>query len=88
MNLKVFAIYDAKAESYLPPFHMTATGLALRAFQDMACDKSHQIGQHPEDYTLFELGEFDQFKGQYKIPPNKKPLGNALEYVRMRENET
>lgn len=83
MNLKMFVIFDVKAEAYLPPFFMTATGLAIRTFSDMACDKNHQVGQHPEDYTLFEIGEYDQSNGSVQMLDAKRPLGTALEYVRM-----
>lgn len=83
MKLKIFLIFDVKAEAYLPPFFMNATGLAIRTFADMACDKNHQVGQHPEDYTLFEVGEYSQIDGSIEMYDAKRPLGTALEYVRL-----
>lgn len=88
MKLKMFVIFDSKAEFYMPPFYSHATGQAIRSFQDMACDPNHQIGQHPSDYTLFEIGEFDQGDAFITTLDAKRPLGTALEYVEHRKNET
>jgi hypothetical protein len=87
MNLKLFVIFDSKAEYYMPPFYSLATGQAIRTFQDMACDPNHQVGQHPSDYTLFEIGEYDQATAKITMLEAKRPLGTALEYVNMKENE-
>lgn len=81
MIYKVFTIYDAKAEAYLPPFYFAATGQALRAFADMANEREHQVGRHPADYTLFELGYFDDGDATFEAHQAKIPLGTAVEYV-------
>lgn len=80
MRFKLFSIYDSKAEAHLPPFSFAATGMAVRAFADMANDPQHQVGRHPEDYTLFELGTFDDEHALVEMYPAKQSLGNALEY--------
>ena len=33
--------------------------MAVRTFADMANDSNHNIGKHPEDYTLYHIGEWD-----------------------------
>ena len=63
MKISMFSIYDSKAKSYLPPFHMPNDAMALRVFQDCVSDPSHAFGKHPEDYTLFHLGHFDDETG-------------------------
>lgn len=59
----IYTVYDSKAEVYLAPFFMRAKGEAIRAFVDMANDSKTQIGAHPEDFTLFEIGTFDDRTG-------------------------
>ena len=81
MKQLVFVVYDAKAEIYEKPFHMQTKGQALRGFTDVANDKETSIGQHPEDYTLFEIGEYDNLKGNYEMLPTKKSLGLAIEFL-------
>lgn len=77
---KVFTVYDSKAEIYLNPFLMKNKAEALRAFIDIANDPTTQIGKHPEDFTLFEIGEFDYDRGEHCNHPAKISLGVALEF--------
>lgn len=60
---KLFSVYDSKSESYTPPYFDHAEGRALRTFADCCNDPEHQFGKHPEDYTLYNLGEFDDGLG-------------------------
>lgn len=76
----VFTVHDAKSEAYLPPFHLQTKGQAIRAFTDCVNDPNHQFAKHPEDYTLFELGEFDDHNGQYACHTTPKPIGKAIEF--------
>ncbi len=63
MKHRVFAIFDSKARAYLPPFFMPEAGQATRVFSDMVNSEEHAFGKHPEDYTLFEIGTFDDRSG-------------------------
>ena len=83
MKFKVFTIFDVKAEAYLPPFFMHAKGLAERAFINMAKDPSNQIGLNPEDYTLFEIAEFDDSNATLVMLPAKVPLLTGIEAISM-----
>ena len=62
--MKIFSVHDAKAEAYLPPFYMRTTGEAERAFSANVKDTSTQFSQFPSDYTLVELGTFDEDTAQ------------------------
>lgn len=59
MKHKIFSIYDSKAEAYLPPFFMHHEALAVRAFQDAVNQIGHSFNLHPADYTLFNIGAWD-----------------------------
>lgn len=79
MMLKIFTTYDSKAEAYLQPFFLPSRGEAIRAWQDVVNDQKTQFNKYPEDFTLFELGEFDSRSGT--ITTNTKiSLGNAIEF--------
>lgn len=77
---KVFTVYDSKAEAHLPPFFSATTGLATRAFEDAANKEGHDFNKYPADYTLFELGMFDEIKCEWAFYEAKISLGTALEY--------
>lgn len=76
----VYSIYDSKAEAYLPPFILPKKAMAVRAFTDCVNSPTHQFGQNPEDYTLFELGSFDDQHGQYLLHRSVISCGNGLEF--------
>lgn len=81
MIQKVFAIYDSAAKAYLNPFQLPREEMALRAFRDVINSPSHELAAHPEDYTLFHLGEFDNRTGQYlnlQLGPKSLATGLSL----------
>lgn len=82
MLLKIFSVFDSKAEAYLPPFYVASKGAALRSFSDAASDPTHNFCKHSGDFTLFEIGTFDDGDGlivPYAVFVN---LGTALEHRR------
>lgn len=80
MIKKQFAIYDSKAEFYSDPYPYHTTGEALRAFTETANDANSNISKHPEDFTLFEIGSYDNTSASWTPLEAKKSLGTALEY--------
>lgn len=86
MKLKIFAIYDDKACAYLPPFFLPTKNMAIRAFGDCANDPKHQFGSNPADYTLFELGEFDDTLGHITVGKTNRSHGTALDHKRENVN--
>lgn len=80
MKLKMYCVYDCKVEAYLQPFFMRTRGEALRAWQQTCNDPQTAMCVHPSDYTLFEIGEFDDGKGVCVMYDSKVSLGLALEF--------
>lgn len=80
MVLKVFSLYDSKAEAYMQPFFMQGKGQAIRALSDLVADEKSQVSRHPEDFTLFEIGEYDDVRGTFTNCTTPKSLGVAIEY--------
>lgn len=82
MKHKMFAIYDQKAEAFLPPWFLPTAAMAKRAFGDCIADKNHQFSAHPQDYTLFEISDFDDATGKLLPLPAKVSLGNGVEFIK------
>lgn len=82
MMSKVFAVYDSKIGSFMAPFFMPTKGHALRAFENLVNDPNTTVCKYPSDFTLFELGEFDDQSGALTLHEAKISLGLALEFVR------
>lgn len=84
MIQKVFSVYDNKAGTYSRPMFARMQGEMLRSFTTIANDKKHPVGMYPEDYTLYEIGTFDEQNGEIK-PITHKSHGKAIQYVRSEE---
>ena len=76
----VFTVYDQKAEAYLQPFFMAGRGEAIRAFADLVNEPGHMFNKHPEDFTLFLLGSYDEGKGTFDCNKSPASLGTAIEW--------
>lgn len=63
MITKAFACFDSKSVSFGVPFFNQVPAVAVRMFTDLVNDNTSIISRHPEDFTLFEVGSFDDIKG-------------------------
>lgn len=70
----IFSVYDVASGTFQRPFVALKKGEAIRSFVDICADKSHPLGQHPEDYTLFELGSFNDQSGEIIDVVNAKVI--------------
>lgn len=80
MRLNIYTIFDQASGSYKRPFAAQADGEVIRIFKDMAMNAEHEIGAHPEDYSLWRIGIFDDNNAAL-VPEDKECLGTALEMV-------
>ncbi|MEO5368179.1 MAG: hypothetical protein H7831_17870 [Magnetococcus sp. WYHC-3] len=79
MKSKMYTIYDSAAQAYNKPVYFINRGAAIRAFADEASDPKSNICRHANDYTLFEIGEFDELTGEVRPYETKIPCGMASE---------
>lgn len=79
--MKLFSIHDAKAEFHQNPFFARTKEEAKRLFAQAVNDTApnNQFNQSPADFTLFEVGNFDEVSGEL-TPLPKTSLGNGLEF--------
>lgn len=75
MKLVMCAVRDAATEMFGRPFFVQSRAVAVRSFRDEVRrgDAQNDLHNHPEDFTLFELGSFDDSTGVFE--PN---LGSIL----------
>lgn len=75
MILKVYTLYDAKAGAYLTPFFLPNDQMAIRQFASIIGGES-LIGQFPQDYTLYGIGEYNDALGEL-LPGALEPIMNG-----------
>lgn len=78
---KVFSIYDSKAEAFLQPFFSPTAATAVRGFERAAQDESTDFHRYAGDYSLFEIGEWDQSQGTWIAHEAKINLGLASQFL-------
>lgn len=81
MKLIVFSIRDNKASAFGTPFFQQTRGVALRSFLDLARDSKSTIAQHPDDYSLFEVGSFDLESGKLSSHDTPEYCARASELL-------
>lgn len=59
MIKNLYTIYDRKAAFYCPPFIESNHETAKRTFLHAASQQGTTYAAHPEDYTLWYIGQFD-----------------------------
>jgi len=80
MKQLMFVIYDSKANAYMQPWFLTTEPMAVRAFSDLINDPQSNAGKHPEDYTLFSIGNFNDNTAEVTWTP-PLTLGNGIQFL-------
>jgi len=70
-KLQIYSVQDQRANIFHAPFFVRTHGEAERTFQQVVNDDKTQVGQYPEDFNLYHIGEYDDGTG--KISPLDTP---------------
>lgn len=90
--LRLYSIYDNKAEQFSPPQVYHNDMLALRAFEGLVNDDKMLINAYPEDFSIHYVGNLGDSDGRYYIDDSDETrvpvlVGRAIDYVRDVDNE-
>lgn len=80
--MKLFAILDVKASSYLRPFVDTSTANAIRGFDKVTNEPTSTFHAYPDDFCLMEFGEFDPQTGKFIMLDSPYNHGSARSVLR------
>lgn len=81
MILNAYTIYDTKGLIFAPPFFSVNHGTARRMLRDLANDPNTQIGRHPSDFVLYNLGTYDDQKGMFALLDIREHVADAAALV-------
>lgn len=76
-RLTIFTIFDSKAQAYLQPFFSANAETAQREFTT-AVNGEGQFNKFAEDYSMFQLGTFDQESGAFILEASPIHICNAI----------
>lgn len=68
MKLKIYVVRDTATDQYGNPMFLIASGQAMRSFTDEVnrAEKDNQMYMHPDDFELYELGEYETATGKFE----------------------
>lgn len=80
MKKPMFSVHDIKAQTFGNPFTSTNQNTAMRDFHAACNDQNSQLYKYPNDFTLYEVGEFDDYTGIIAEYTKIICLGPASDY--------
>lgn len=83
MRLKIITVRDIVANVFSPPQFTQNIGGAIRGFGDQCKDKTkgNIVGEHPNDFELYELGEFDDADAKFHLLETPKQIAVGANYA-------
>lgn len=84
--MKLFTVHDKASGTFIAPFPMKTERDAREGFRVVTNDKESPYNKFPADYTLIELGSFDERTGEITVHPDKVILVNAAALIETKEN--
>lgn len=82
----LFTVHDSASDSFLPPFCMDTVRDAMQGLKTMVnSDQENKYSQFAEDFTLMELGKFDNQSGQIQLHEDPNLIINAAKLKQPKE---
>lgn len=80
MRVNAYSVFDSAVAAYMQPFFLRSDAEALRNFTDLCMDEKTNIAKHPEHYSLWSVGIFNDQSGKFT---HDEPvcLGKAHEII-------
>jgi len=77
----MYSVFDIKSRIYHPPMYCHNTGHATRMFTSIFLEPKTTINQFPDDFQVFQIGEFDDSNGKIKPLQNPELICSAADLI-------
>lgn len=69
--MRMFVLYDKKAEQWLTPFFSKTNGTAYRELGEVVRNggEGNMLARHPADFELYHVGEWHELDGEFQLAP-------------------
>lgn len=78
-NSKFYAIKDTKADYYQAPLLFRNNGEVIRALTNTLKTGDNNLANNPEDFQLYEVGEYDEQTGLIEALAGKKHIIDLID---------
>lgn len=80
-KLTLVTIYDTVARAHMPPSAVRTPEEGVRVFEATVKQQGSRFADHPEDFILYHVGEWDEIEGVL-IPLDKHiKLATASDFI-------
>lgn len=80
MILNLYSVLDEKAQAFGSMFFKKNHGEAIRYFGDACTDSKTMLYQHPEDFSLYFHGKFNDETGYFEAVTPIQYISRATEF--------
>lgn len=80
--LQAYSVFDKAIGAFARPWYAAARGEAMRLFMDAVNDPASPFHKHPEDFILFQCGEFEDGTGIFSSHDPER-VCSALDMLRV-----
>lgn len=81
MVLIMMSPYDEKAQVYLAPFVCKTEAEGRRMMSDAVNEPGSLVARHPDDFSLYIVGSFNDSSGTLIVPSVPEFICKASEFV-------
>lgn len=87
MILLIYSIKDRAAQAFGRPMFFQSPGVAMRSFVDEVNRSEtptdpNQMNIHPDDFEMYELGEYDDSDGSIVVHKAPKLMAQAKQVIK------
>lgn len=86
MKYKIVSVMDRTAQVFGIPYFVMNVGSAVRSFGDEVKrkgteDRPNMLNQHPDDFDLYELGEYEDENATFELLDRPKQIAMGRDYI-------
>ena len=78
--MKLYAVYDAAANAFMPPLAFRAHTEAVRSFKHACVDPEHMFNKSLVDYSLWYIGEYNEASASLTLITPPECLAKGEEF--------
>ncbi len=85
--MKLYTVNDLASKTFTKPFVMLTDRDAIEGFRHVCNEPETPYAKHPQDYTLVNIGSFDERTGVLTLSDSQLVLARALDLKHKKLNK-
>lgn len=81
MLMSICTVRDDVSQVYGRPMFVRTVGEANRSFISECSNAESELSKHPSDYSLYELGQYDDETAVFTLLPAPRLVSKATDHI-------